>query len=319
MFRYLVLGCLMDALAMAESEVEVVSTASRAARVAYPDASYQLLRIEGDYALLRPVDAMPEPACAVDGAERCPAVRKGRTLHHGIGQGIVRCPHLAEDSGCVTCAPVLLNGHAYGVSQLAGYIPSQTGLDDLESLGLALAARLGVVRSLAASEREASTDPLTGLANRRRFTERLADLDRNGSHYCLIVADIDHFKAINDRHGHDVGDRCLQIFAQVLRDACRNSYLPCRHGGEEFVAVLPDAGMRAGLAVAMRIRALLREAGRKAPTPFTVSMGVAAHPNHGDQGDRVLRAADAAMYDAKESGRDQVIPAHLALDVEASA
>ena len=311
---------LLDALLMAENEAEVLGTATRAARVAYSDADYQLLLVTaGEEPLLQAFDGAHDAACRVDLAERCPALRQGRTLHHGLGEGIVRCPHLKEGAGCVTCAPVHLAGRAEAVSQLAGYDPSVTLLDDLESLGLALAARLGVVRSLARSERDAATDPLTRLPNRRLFSERIGNLDRGETQYTLLVADIDHFKRLNDEHGHDVGDQCLEIFADVLRDACRASDLPCRYGGEEFVVLLPDVGMRAGLAVAMRIRSLLRDAGRRAPVPFTVSMGVASKPDHGENGEVVLRAADAAMYDAKESGRDQVIPAHLSTPYAAEA
>lgn len=300
---------LIDALAMAETETEVLSTSSRAARVAYPEAGYQLLLTDLDDGAMMPFDENPEPACKVKSGDDCPAIRKGSTLHNGAGDGLVRCPLLLDGSGCVTCSPVLMGGRTLGVSQLAGYDPAMTQLDDLEALGLALAARLGVVRSLAESEEQAVTDHLTKLANRRLLSDRLSALDRADACYTLIVADIDHFKHINDEHGHDAGDRCLEMFAKVLRDACRTTDLPCRYGGEEFVILLPDVGMRAGLSVAMRIRTMLRDASRTAPVGFTVSMGIATRPEHGATNDMVMRAADAAMYDAKESGRDQVIPA----------
>lgn len=300
---------LIDALAMAETESEVLATCARAARAAYPEAGYQLLLSSFEDGALGAFDEEPAPACAVKNVEDCPAIRKGSTLHSTTQEGLVRCPKLLDGAGCVTCSPVLMDGGTIGVSQLGGYDPDLTQLDDLEALGLALAARLGVVRSLAQSEEQAVTDHLTKLANRRLLSDRLTALDRADRPYTVIVADLDHFKAINDQHGHEVGDRCLELFAKVLRDASRGSDIPCRYGGEEFVILLPEVGMRAGLSVAMRIRIMLRDAMRTAEVPFTVSMGIATRPEHGTSHEDIMRAADGALYDAKESGRDQVIPA----------
>ena len=162
------------------------------------------------------------------------------------------------------------------------------------------------------------TDHLTGLANRRLYEQRVSDLDAAGIPYCLVMADLDHFKALNDRYGHDVGDRCLEIFSDVVKDACRDSDLPCRLGGEEFVMVLPGVGVKAGLSVAMRIRAYLADAVNHSPAPYTVSLGVAARPEHGNSAEAVLRAADAALYDAKEAGRNQVVPARMHTNLEAA-
>lgn len=300
---------LIDALAMAETETEVLATCARAARSAYPEAGYQLLLSNFEDGAMRAFDESPEPACTIKTVEDCPAIRKGSTLHSTTGDGLVRCPKLLDGAGCVSCSPVLMGGGTLGVSQLGGYDPKLTQLDDLEALGLALAARLGVVRSLAQSEEQAVTDHLTKLANRRLLSDRLAALDRADRPYTVIVADLDHFKAINDQHGHEAGDRCLELFAKILRDASRGSDVPCRYGGEEFVILLPEVGMRAGLSVAMRIRIMLRDAIRTAEVPFTVSMGIATRPEHGESHEDIMRAADAALYDAKESGRDQVIPA----------
>ncbi len=300
---------LVDALAMAETESEVLSTCARAARAAYPEAGYQLLLSSYEDGTLSPFDESPAAACSIKNLEDCPAIRKGATLHSTTDEGLVRCPKLLDGAGCVSCSPVLMGGGTLGVSQLGGYDPKLTQLDDLEALGLALAARLGVVRSLAQSEEQAVTDHLTKLANRRLLSDRLTALDRADRPYTLIVADLDHFKAINDQHGHETGDRCLELFAKVLRDASRGSDVPCRYGGEEFVILLPEVGMRAGLSVAMRIRIMLRDAMRSAEVPFTVSMGIATRPEHGNSHEDIMRAADGALGDAKESGRDQVIPA----------
>jgi diguanylate cyclase (GGDEF)-like protein len=300
---------LIDALAMAETEDEVLRVGSRAARVAYPEAGFQLLLIDPEAGGVRAHDEEATAACDLRQVEECPAIRKGRTVHHLVEEGIARCPRIKADDQCVTCALVQVTGRTTAVAQLLAYQPQSTQFEDLEALGLALGARLGVVRSLQARALEAGTDPLTGLANRRILGDRLARLDKSDGEYTLVVSDIDHFKHLNDRYGHDAGDRCLEIFADVLRDACRDSDLPARMGGEEFVIVLPNVGMRAGLSVAMRIRAYLADAARRAPAPFTVSIGVASRPDHGTTAESVLRAADDALYAAKEAGRDQVVPA----------
>ena len=310
---------LIDALAMSETEDEVLRTGARAARVAYPDAGFQLLMIDGETGAMTAHDEEIVPACDVRDVEQCPVVRKGRTVHHLVDDGISRCPRLRADDQCVTCALVQVTGRTTTVAQLIGYAPQRTQFEDLEALGLALGARMGVVRSLVKRALEAGTDPLTGLANRRILSDRLSRLDRSDTAYTVVVADIDHFKGLNDTHGHEAGDRCLEIFADVMRDACRDSDLPARMGGEEFIIVLPTVGMRAGLSVAMRMRAYLADACRRAPAPFTVSIGVASRPDHGTTAESVLRAADEALYAAKEAGRDQVVPARALSALEATA
>lgn len=300
---------LIDALGMSETEDEVLRTGARAARVAYPEAGFQLLTVDGETGAMAPHDEETIPACDVRDIEQCPVIRKGRTIHHLVDEGLSRCPRLRTDDQCVTCALVQVTGRTTAVAQLFDYRPERIQYEDLEALGLALGARMGVVRSLVKRALEAGTDPLTGLANRRILSDRLSRLDRSDTPYTLVVADIDHFKVLNDTYGHEAGDRCLEIFADVMREACRDSDLPARMGGEEFVIVLPNVGMRAGLSVAMRMRAYLADASRRAPATFTVSIGVATRPDHGTAAESVLRAADEALYAAKEAGRDQVVPA----------
>ena len=300
---------LIEALANAETQGEVLDTTVRAGRVAYPDARFQVLLIDPATNDVQAHDDRDPAACTLTCADQCPAVKRGRTLHHGGAGGISRCARLKAPDVRVTCAPVMTDGRFAAVSQLAGYAPDAVQFEDLEALGLALGARLGVVRSLEAKSREASTDALTGLANRRKLQEHLARLDPTETPFCVVAADLDHFKALNDAYGHEEGDRCLRIFARVLEDASRGSDLACRVGGEEFLVLLPGVGLRAGLAVSMRVRTLLADALADDPIQFTVSLGVAARPDHGGTSDAVIRAADAALYEAKENGRDQVVPA----------
>ena len=154
------------------------------------------------------------------------------------------------------------------------------------------------------------TDFLTGLANRRYFMERFHEsillADRHKQELCLLMADLDHFRQVNDEHGHDAGDKVLQAFAQQLRQVCRKEDLAARSCGEEFLLQLPMTSEEDALRLGVRLCASLRAldvlgAGR----PVTVSVGVAMH-RHGDSPDQAFKRANQALYRAKEQGRDRV-------------
>lgn len=156
-------------------------------------------------------------------------------------------------------------------------------------------------------------DPLTGLYNRRHFDQvvigELARAARSGKPLTLLMADIDHFKAINDTYGHQAGDVVLQNFATSLRDAVRLSDVVCRYGGEEFVVLMPEVDLDTARANAERIRTTLRSAmpkGAGLPSAVTGSFGISTYPAHGQDRDTLLRQADNALYLAKASGRDRV-------------
>jgi diguanylate cyclase (GGDEF)-like protein len=305
---------LQDTLIVAETEEEVLAAITRAARVAYPDCGFRVLMLD-PATNQATVHGGDNNGAVLDGARKDPAVQKGRTVTFRGEEGVPRGPWAPggeKDSGSpYTSAPVAVNGHVVALLQLFRYQPDQVHFEELEAMALAMGARLGVARSLAQRELEAGTDPLTGLPNRRILNDRLASLDEADLPYGIVIADLDRFKDLNDRFGHEVGDRCLQTFANVLREACRESDLPCRMGGEEFVIVLPNVGVKASLAVAMRVREYLYDAVAHLDHAFTVSLGVAARPEHGRTSEAVLRAADTAMYEAKEAGRDQVVPARI--------
>ncbi|BDV00955.1 hypothetical protein TDMWS_10400 [Thermodesulfomicrobium sp. WS] len=154
------------------------------------------------------------------------------------------------------------------------------------------------------------TDPLTGLANRRYFLERFDEAislaRRHNSPLCVLMADLDHFKKINDSFGHEAGDRVLQHFATLLKNSCRKEDLAVRMGGEEFLVLLPHTTENEALHVAERLGEAMRTARILDPhTVITVSMGIARlRPD--DTQDRLLRRADEALYRAKALGRDRV-------------
>lgn len=162
-------------------------------------------------------------------------------------------------------------------------------------------------------ELAASTDYLTGLANRRTLVavgeQRFAHANAGGGGFAVAMIDIDHFKAINDDHGHAVGDLALRHVAQQLQAACRSADFAARHGGEEFVILWDAMDTQAARAAGDRLRRLLAEHPLRlndAPLPVTISVGVALHTGSDTSFDQILHRADKALYAAKTRGRDRV-------------
>jgi diguanylate cyclase (GGDEF)-like protein len=161
-------------------------------------------------------------------------------------------------------------------------------------------------------ERLSVTDPLTGLDNRRRMMEALQNevlRSRRLKHvFAVVMADVDHFKAYNDAHGHPAGDEVLKRVAMILREETRDVDSVARYGGEEFFVLMPETKSRAAVNLADRVR---RRLAQDAPATgaITMSFGVAEFPSHGDNGENLIEVADAALYEAKRTGRDRVVVA----------
>lgn len=159
----------------------------------------------------------------------------------------------------------------------------------------------------------ASTDPLTGAHNRRHFTQTLrAETERSvryGTALSMLTLDIDHFKDVNDTYGHDAGDVVLQELVAVCQKTLRASDIFCRMGGEEFSAILPEAGIDAARQTAERLRKAVQESEVVADAgtiTYTISLGVSEFGGKGDSIEELMRRADRALYRAKESGRNRV-------------
>lgn len=167
--------------------------------------------------------------------------------------------------------------------------------------------RLVLDRMLQRLLEQAQTDSLTGLANRRGLMTRLADLhhraQRGGHGYALMLADIDHFKAVNDRHGHAVGDQVLRRVATHLREQLRSSDVVARWGGEEFCVLLPRTALADARGLAERVA--LHIAGEGEPR-VTISVGIDEARPDDTSADPLLQRADAALYAAKAGGRNRV-------------
>jgi two-component system cell cycle response regulator len=154
------------------------------------------------------------------------------------------------------------------------------------------------------------TDPLTGVGNRRRLEQALvaeiSRANRTGTRLCAIMADLDHFKRVNDTYGHAVGDNVLTAFGDLLHRHTRAIDIVARFGGEEFIVLLPNTDMENAIAVANRIRESFAACAIESlPDPVTASFGVAEMAPD-EPGGGLLRRADAALYEAKRSGRNCV-------------
>ncbi|HVL98587.1 MAG TPA: GGDEF domain-containing protein [Egibacteraceae bacterium] len=168
----------------------------------------------------------------------------------------------------------------------------------------------GVVHTLVQRTRAtARTDGLTGLSNHVTFQTVLhaehERMRRYGSHYSVLLVDLDHFKRINDAHGHPVGDEVLRAVARLLGERARVTDTVARYGGEEFAMLLPETPRTPATAFANRLAAAVREAAL--PVAATVSIGVASSSDGlVDSAEALLAAADQALYEAKRAGRDRV-------------
>ncbi len=200
-------------------------------------------------------------------------------------------------------------------TELEGAISARTA--ELRVANERLTQQLAEIEALQAQLHEqANRDHLTGLYNRRYLQDTLerevSRAARQASPLSIVIMDIDHFKAINDRFGHAAGDRMIQALAGQLHAHTRGGDVACRYGGEEFLVVLPGASLTAAQARAEHWRAAFQA--QQVPSPAgalqaTLSLGVAAFPAHGPTGEDVVRRADQALYIAKAQGRNRVVVA----------
>lgn len=161
----------------------------------------------------------------------------------------------------------------------------------------------------------AVTDGLTGLHNRRFMTthleQSLEQAVRHERNLSLLIADMDHFKSVNDTYGHDAGDAVLRQLADRIRSAVRGADIPCRYGGEEFVVIMPDTDLEAAAIVAERIRKRVEGEPFRLPdgrmVDRTISIGLGALQGANDTCDILLKRADDGLYEAKSSGRNRVV------------
>ena len=188
-----------------------------------------------------------------------------------------------------------------------GYITDPT---DIDLMLARVRTLLDFMEYLNTCEEQAFTDHLTGLANRRRF-ERQLDREvtrtlRYSRPFCLLLLDIDNFKAVNDTYGHDVGDEVIRHLAKTLQAETRGIDMAARMGGEEFAVILPETEFEGGCETAERLRRAIAETDIPVVGHITASFGVAEFPLCAATGRELVSNADAAMYEAKRLGRNRV-------------
>jgi diguanylate cyclase (GGDEF)-like protein len=178
---------------------------------------------------------------------------------------------------------------------------------EVSRLKVALLAGVSLLQQkMGALEAASMTDPLTGLRNRRGLDLALKQFDLLDQHYAAVTLDIDHFKRVNDEHGHDVGDHVLRFLAAQMSECSRPTDVLCRMGGEEFLMLLPETDTTGASVAAERLMTRLRQAPSPIGSPVTVSIGIACSRSHASH-EATFKAADKALYHAKKAGRNRIV------------
>jgi diguanylate cyclase (GGDEF)-like protein/PAS domain S-box-containing protein len=251
----------------------------------------------------------------------CWAMRHGQLHEVGDPATGLLCHHFVGRSGSgYVCVPLMVQGEALGLLCL---LPGRTGNEGdpvrrrqlAVTVGEAIKLSLANLRLRTKLRDQALHDSLTGLFNRRYLEESLPRelhrAQRENIPLCVVMLDLDHFKQFNDRLGHAAGDALLRAVGQVLREKLRQSDISCRYGGEEFALVLPDSSPEAAQQRVEEIRLLVRgldlQYGGHRLGTVTLSAGIAAARDDRSNARDLLRAADKALYAAKQAGRDRVV------------
>jgi diguanylate cyclase (GGDEF)-like protein/PAS domain S-box-containing protein len=281
----------------------------------------------------------PPPSRSVFAPSDCWALRRGR-LHvvHDTDPDL-RCSHVEESTTAgLLCQPLAAQTETLGLLHVqlrrraptkvrAGLLANRQRL--VETLGKQVALAIANIRLRETLWEQSSRDSLTGLFNRRYMEESLdreiRRAAREGYGVGILMADLDHFKDLNDAFGHAAGDEVLRRIGRFLAGAVRGEDIPCRFGGEEFVVLLPKASLEDTHRRAEALREGIKVHPVDGPTRLypiaTMSVGVAAYPGHGTTVEELILAADSAMYRAKAQGRDRVVVAggHEGRPIEVSA
>ena len=318
-----------DTLQLAEDEDEAQQLLQRHLERQVSGSSVTVLNRNNSADRLEAVTALP-PGSPLPGRlqhaepRSCLAVRSGRGHDEDDRRAaLLACAVCSGCGGKSTCTPLTVGGEVIGSVLVA----SQHSYSDIErqqirdSVGQA-APVLANLRNLAIAELRAATDSLTGLPNKRAVGDSLkrmlAQASRAMSPMSLIVLDLDHFKEINDRFGHPVGDQALAGVGAALQSAIRDSDFAGRNGGEEFAIVLPDTDQAGAVLTAEKIRESIADISLPGlDVSITASVGIAVYPEHATSPERLERLADAALYTAKRDGRDRVEVAASSDDVVA--
>jgi len=261
----------------------------------------------------------------------CWGMRQGKAHVGGNQLGRLRCAHFPEQERDTVCVPLAAAGETLGVICLcrdggSAEATREAGDTDdgvvsvLAALGESLALAISNIRLRDTLRAQALRDALTGLFN-RRFIDEALTLElrrsaRSNAAFSIAMIDVDHFKGFNDTHGHEAGDLVLATLGQHFATSMRVSDVACRYGGEEFMILMPATGAGGALTATEKLRrgveALSIRIDDRRQCGVTISCGVASYPEHAQDPEALVRAADAALYASKRAGRNRVSIAEAA-------
>ncbi|MBL8482714.1 MAG: diguanylate cyclase [Rhodocyclaceae bacterium] len=310
---------LSDLMQSCESPAEAFRVIENCAAELFAPVAGSLAVRTSDAGMLATVarwhDSLAAPAVFME--SECWAVRRGQTHYsegtRGVGAVCGHCREASETGGM--CIPLMVQGELLGVVTLQNGVVAVTSVERAAEL-FSETIKLGLwnLRLRVALREQATRDALTGLFNRRYLDDvlprELHRCLRSGEQLTVAMLDIDHFKRFNDTYGHEAGDHVLRAVAGVVQDSLRKSDIACRYGGEEIACVLPDSSIEDAQerfeSIRRDIAALRLSSAGRLLEPITVSVGLAQCPLHGRDRDTLMRAADNALYRAKEGGRDRI-------------
>lgn len=255
--------------------------------------------------------------------ESCWALRRGRIHLVGPSSSGQLCEHVDAAVSGYMCVPLTAQGEALGAFCAQDSDLSAVTWQHRQAFALSLAEQISLtlanLRLRETLKYQSVRDPLTGLFNRRHMTESLERelhrATRNTLQVPVLMMDLDHFKQFNDSHGHAAGDFLLRDFGSLISSRTRGSDIACRYGGEEFVVILVDATLENARLRAESLRQQVRDMQVQQRGEMlarvTVSIGIAAFPDHGTSSAEIMNAADKALYEAKARGRDRVVVAEV--------
>ncbi len=309
------------ALEMSDDEPTALEVVGLTMANVLPGRSSELLLADNSKSNLEQAvvagDNADGPGCPVASPFSCVAVRSGSAVTFPSSTALDACPHLRNRgvAACsAVCVPVTFMGRAIGVIHAVAeenHVPSATEIEALSMLSTQAGARIGMLRTMARTSEQASTDSLTGLMNRRTFQTRIRSMRRSNTQFVLVMADIDHFKRVNDTFGHETGDRAIKTFCDVGKGSLRQTDLMGRWGGEEFAFAFSDIDPVQAQASIDRIRLELSARLSTSDLPgFTASFGIVDATACASLEDAV-RLADDALYAAKNNGRNCSVIATL--------
>ena len=316
---------LSELVSYAEDEDAVVRAGVAAMERLVPNRGGEVLLVNPSFDQLRvhsawgEVDTVIDGRMPVDRPRACPGIRRNavHVTRSAMDAFSLTCEIHPLRSGSLLCVPMISHNEVIGVVHLERVEEDAFGEEETHAaarIAEQVALAMANLRLMHQMERQAMTDPLTGLANARSFDpvmdRELAIARREGQPVAVIMLDLDHFKQFNDAHGHPAGDEALRAFARTLRGTVRETDLGARYGGEEFAVLLRNTGLADARDVAEKLRAAIEmtpiEIGPNRFARITASLGVSASDVHGTDRIQLMRVADAALYAAKDGGRNRV-------------